>query len=191
MGGDGTDTLVTTAAVTVANAAGVSGIETLSIANSAAGGGITQDMDAFTVDTVTIGNVNNQAVTLSDAAAGDNYAFTAGITGTQTITLKTDTVADSTTISVGAAAAGITLTALSATDFETLTINSTGGANTITTLTAGDATSLTINATTALTITNAIGGTPALATIDARVDGGRYHLERERNRCTDHDWWCG
>ena len=152
--------------MTVANAANVSGVETLTI--SGATGTVTQDMDAFTVDTVSLGANGNNTINLNDAAADDVYAFTAdNSNGTGTvITLKSDTDSDSTTMSLGASAAGITLDQVTAQNFETLTINSTGGANTITDLTATDLTTLTVNATTALEITGAIGSATALATVE-------------------------
>ena len=84
------------------------------------------------------------------------------LTGTDTLTLAADTVADSGTFNIGASAAGVTITAVTASDYETLTINSSGGANTITTLTANDITSLTITGSTALTITNAIASATGL-----------------------------
>jgi len=169
-GGDGADTITTSATVTVANGANVTNVETLKIVSAALGADFSQDMDAFSSAAgVTLGDTNDKDITLTDAAAGTGLTITAGNTGAtgHSIAHKVDTSSDSLTLTLGTStAAGGTQTVVSASTTELLTINSIGGANTITTLTAGDLTSLTVTGDKALTITNAIGGSTAIATVD-------------------------
>ena len=175
-GGDGTDTLSLKAGATggafvsVANAANVSGMETLSVSAATSTQEVTQDMDALSgITKITVGNTTNQAATISDVAAGTAFAITAASTKTTdgvTFDNKVDT-ADTNTLTIGAAAAGITVAAVTVNDVENLTISSTGGANTITDLNAADLTSLTVTGTKALTITGDIDGSTAITTVDA------------------------
>ena len=130
-------------------------------------------MDALSgITKITVGNTNNQAATISDVAAGTAFAITAASTKTTdgvTFDNKVDTASDTNTLTIGAAAAGITVAAVTVNDVENLTISSTGGANTITDLNAADLTSLTVTGTKALTITGDIDGSTAITTVDASV----------------------
>ena len=80
-GGAGTDTLSLTVAngafVSVANAANVSGIETLSLASAAATAALTMDMDAISGHTkVTVGDTNNQRIDVTDMGVDVALAIT-------------------------------------------------------------------------------------------------------------------
>lgn len=175
-GGDGTDTLALEAVATAANAAGVTGFETLSVDAQ-----FNQGMEQFT---------NNGAFTRINYNTAGNVAITNAGSAVDTIQLQAtngtfslarlvDTSTNALNIVVkdtgGTASTVDTLTAI---DEETLTINTgtlsdatqsngTGEALTITTLNASDLTTLTVSGANAVAITNAIGGASNLATVNA------------------------
>ena len=167
-GGAGADTLTIAAATTVANAVGVTNVETLSIVG--ASGTVSQDMDAFDATTISVGANSNNTITLSDLSVTQNTLSLVSNNSDGTgisAARKVDSLADAMTVNVGAAAAGVTVALLTTTNEETMTVNSSGGANVLTNWTAADLTSLTITGDKSFVVTNAIGGTPALATVDA------------------------
>lgn len=125
--------------------------------------------DNGTNDTLTDGvNFTNLAagntldisgITLTDLDAND------GVTDnfTATADLKTDTTADSITVTLGTASAAQATVGAASTfnltlaldDYETISLTSQGGTNTIASLTSGDAKTLNITASQALTVTAA------------------------------------
>ena len=182
-GGDGTDSLSISAAVAAGQAVNVSGIETVVLS----GGGVTQDMDAFSTTEVT--RVNTSSVhTFSIVDAGaqiTTLGVDAAVTAT-TFARKTDGTANALTINMGTSTAGVTAVAVTADNEESLTINSAGGSNKITTLAAADVTSLTITGNKSLDLDdNAITGGTLLATINASAYTGSALTANATNSTKD------
>jgi Ca2+-binding RTX toxin-like protein len=169
-GGDGTDTLRISAALTVGTATGITSIETVQ-----ADGALTQDMDAFSATTVTRVNMAAAAdISFDDVSANvTTLGISAAAAAGSSLARKTDTVADSLTVNLGATAAGVTVVELTIDNEESVTINSAGGANAITDLHASDATSLTITGSQSLDLDdNDVDGATSLATINASAFTG-------------------
>jgi hypothetical protein len=166
-GGEGTgDVLSLSAAAAVADAVNVSNVETLTFT-----AGVSQDLAAF--NGITRINATGSAGTysLTNAPAGLATLGTTVSTTAATVTRKTDTSADSLTLSLSKTA-GLTATAITANNEEKITISSTAGTgytNTITDLTAFDLTTLNVTGSGNLTITNAITSAADLAVVDASV----------------------
>jgi len=168
VGGEGSDTLVVASATAATSGtqpgAGVSGFETLGVANAG-----TADLRAFSANTgftkLVAEGATGTFAGLGTAAAVVDLKATGGTVG---VTRATDGAADSIALSLVAATPG-TFTAVNVVDEETITLASRGtalGDNTITTLAATDATSITVTGDRSLTVTNLTGAT-ALATLNA------------------------
>lgn len=124
-------------------------------------------------------------VNFTNLAAGTNLsvagiaATAGGTTGTTTVgftataDLKTDTTADSITVTLGTSSAAAATVGTNATvnltlaldDYETVNLTSQGAANTVASLTSGDLTTLNITASKALTVSAITAA--ALKTVDA------------------------
>ena len=178
-GGAGTDTLqVTTGAnATAANLANYKNFEVLEI--TGAGGatvalaGVTQftklvNSDGTSNGTTTITGVGSAMTTLGlTAGAGSNE--------NTTLTMATDTTADSISVEIGSTTAGTAVAygTLTLADHETINIASSNAANSIAALTSGDATKLVATGTKDLTVT-AFTSSSNLKTIDASAMTGAF-----------------
>jgi Ca2+-binding RTX toxin-like protein len=163
-GGAGTDTLGLSAAITAANAAKITGFETLTL-----GDNVSQAVDAFTGITSLV--VNHTVVDGSTDADSCTSAFT-NTAGTETlmveamganddvtVSLKTNGTADSIAVIAGSSTAGTTVDVLNLDNFETISITSRGTANTVTDLTATSLKTLNISGSQAITIDDNSSGT--------------------------------
>jgi Ca2+-binding RTX toxin-like protein len=181
VGGDGTDTLAFTAAMTdgAATFQAFSGFEVLELAPAAA-------------STLTLSNfINNQTfarVDFGDAAGNTITANNVGLAvtdirlldGVDADTAVFDRLIDNSTNSVAVSArntAAITVTAFTLNDEETVTYSSVTAAAdvTVTTLNATDMTSLTISGAGDLIVTNAMNST-LVATVNAAAATGAVTL---------------
>jgi Ca2+-binding RTX toxin-like protein len=171
-GGDGTDTLVMTEAVTADEMVGYTGFEKLRFDET-----VSQDMALIpgtNVFTTVIHSDAAAALTLTNAGASIttlNLLDDAGAGTTSDISFDrlVDTSTNSITI-LGNQTADTDVDEVTVNDEETITItsgNATTETVTIDDLNASDATSLTLTGTAAITITNAIVGATNLATVDA------------------------
>jgi Ca2+-binding RTX toxin-like protein len=177
-GGDGSDTLVLNGVVAKADAAKVSNFETVSFVNAGLLGGVSQDASAFASATLNIGNINNQNFSITNLGATQAVTVTAAQAGTISTDLKTNTTADTTSVTLGSssAAAG-TVAGLTVANAETVSLTSLGAAsssNTITTLTAAAATKLNVAASVDLTISTLTAG--SLKTVDASASTAAVSL---------------
>jgi Ca2+-binding RTX toxin-like protein len=146
-GGAGNDTLKLDGAVSAAAAANVKNFENVSFTTAA---DITQDASAFAAATLKF-NAGAHNIAVTSLGAAQAVSVTASATSLTT-TLKTDTTADKTTVSVGGAAAVI-VGNVTVNNAETVALVSGGtAANTITTFVDSAATKVTIAATKGLTI---------------------------------------
>jgi len=182
-GGEGTDTLSVTsgANATAANLANYSGFERLTIT---AGSGATTDLagvDMFSIIRNT--DDTNGTTTVNNIAAGTNLELRglnsdADVTA---VTLANNTLADSMTVTLGSATAGMT-GALTANNHETISIVSQGGANNlivtstgVTTLNVSGAQNFTLDTTTAAA---------NIATIDAGAMTGNFLMDAAEGKTT-------
>lgn len=178
-GGDGTDTLNLAAAATAANAAGVSGFETLSVDAA-----FNQGMEQFTTNSgftrINYNAAGSIAITNAGALVDTIQVQAAAAPATHSMQRLVDTTSNALTIvtkDVGGAVPQV-LATLTLNDEETLTINTgttsdnvanngTGEALTITTLNASDLTTLTVSGSNAVVIGGTVGGAANLATVNA------------------------
>lgn len=172
-GGDGTDSLGLTAAITSANTKNITGFETLML-----GDAVSQAVNAFTGITTLV--VDHTAVngssdpdgltsTFSSAAGTESLAIrTQGTSDNVTVSLATNGTADSIAVTLGTASAGVTVATLDLDNYETITLTSGGSTNTITDLTATSLKTLNIAGSKAIVIdANSTGTWNALKTVDA------------------------
>ena len=172
-GGEGTDSLGLTAAITAANAKNITGFEALVL-----GDNVSQAVNAFTGVTTLV--VDHTAVNGTSDADNKTSAFTAAA-GTESLAIRTQGIDDDVTVSLasngtndsiavalGTATAGVTVDVLDLDNYETITLSSGGAANTITDLTASSLKTLNIAGSKAITIdANGTGTWNALKTVDA------------------------
>jgi hypothetical protein len=171
-GGDGIDTLGLESAATAANAAGVTGFETLSV-DAAFNQGMEQFTNNGAFTRINYNTTGNVAITNAGSAVDTIQLQTTG--GTFSLARLVDTSTNALNIVMNGTGSAASVTTLTANDEETLTINTgaasngagTGGALTITNLNASDLTTLTVSGANAVAITNAIGGAANLATVNA------------------------
>jgi hypothetical protein len=184
VGGEGTDRLQIVGLTTDSAAAlqTVSGFETLSFVNAAAGAGQTITMSNFLNNStgftsVAIGAFNAQTVTIANAGTTLNSVNVLDATGGSLSfsRLVDTTTSESLTVSTTLAAGAETLTTLTANDEETIAVVTTSAADdlTIGTLNASDLRTLTITGAGDLVLTNAaIVGSTLLATVNASASSG-------------------
>jgi len=165
-GGDGTDTLNTSAAITTTTGANITGFETVAISG---GVSVALPLTTNTVATLTIADA--QGGTLTGLAAGGTVNLTTGGNATVSNTTWTTGTADALTVNVGAAtssAAMASATLVTATGIETATINNLALSNNANARSVGVSSanlkSLVVTGNAPTTIT---GGGVALASIDA------------------------
>jgi Ca2+-binding RTX toxin-like protein len=170
-GGDGTDTIAIDVAATAASSVGVSGFERLRIDTAA-----TQDVAVWTANsTFTAIDVNVAGLgTFTNVGAGVDSLFNSATGGSAAVTRLVDAAANSLSVFAQDDLAGTdgvtTIVALTANNEETLNLVSGSNAAevlTITTLTDADLTTLNLSGTAAVTITNAVASSTALATVDS------------------------
>jgi S-layer protein len=120
VGGDGTDTLNTSAAINTTSGANVSGFEAVTI-----GGGVTVALPTATNTVATLTIADAAGGTLTGLAAGGTVNLTTGGNATVTNTAWTAGTADALTVNVGAATTSGALAAslVTATGIESATIN--------------------------------------------------------------------
>ena len=157
--GLGTDTLsVTTAAnVSATNLANYSGFERLTVTNG--NGTATINLDGVSgFGTLRMADDGTGAVTFTNVAATAVYENTLAADGDEgiTTTLKTDTAADATTLTLGGATTGVDMLWVG-NDYETLNIVSKGAAN-LADIRGTD--------TTTINVSGALGFTMSTACID-------------------------
>ncbi len=164
-GGAGTDTLsVTTGAnITAANLAQYSNFERLDITD---GGGNTVDLTSVSMFSIIRSSETIGTTTVNNIPAGVDLEITAA--GADTVVLAadlfSDTLTDSTTLTIGTATAGIT-GRITANDYETINVVSQGTANNL--IVAGtDLTTLNVSGAVAFTL-DTISAAASLTTIDA------------------------
>ena len=164
-GGAGTDTLsVTTGAnITAANLAQYSNFERLDITD---GGGNTVDLTSVSMFSIVRSSETIGTTTVNNIPAGVDFEITNA--GADTVVLAadlfSDTLTDSTTLTVGSATAGIT-GAFTANDHETISIVSQGTANNLA-VTSTDLTTLNVSGGIAFHL-DTITAAASLATISA------------------------
>jgi hypothetical protein len=173
--GTGTDTLLLTsmAAVSAEAALGLSGFERLTVnaaADPAADATINMGVFADTISRITVGDTHDDVLTLSNVASAFSDLRIAGTDTTNddtevTLTRIADSSSNALTVTMTGGEAVKTLTV---DNEELLTIASTNTTGvTVTTLNAADVTTLTLSGAADVIITNAIGGSVVLATVDA------------------------
>jgi hypothetical protein len=164
-GGDGTDTLNTSAAITTTTGANISGFEAVTI-----GGGVTVALPTATNTVAALTIADAAGGTLTGLAAGGTVNLTTGGNATVTNTAWTAGTADALTVNVGAATTSGALAAslVTATGIETATINNLALSNNANArdvgVTSANLTSLIVTGNAATTIR---GGGVALTSIDA------------------------
>jgi len=172
-GGDGTDVLTTTAAITGTAGKNVSSIETvvasatgIEISAAAVSGVSTLRYDVDGAGTVTFSNLAGTETIDLRTATGSNDSVTA--------TKAVDGTADSQTVTIGnsTGSTAVALGTLTLNDAETINITSSLVANSINSLVSSDATKLNVTATSGLTVT-AFTAT-ALKTIDASASTAAF-----------------
>ena len=170
--GAGTDTLSLTsmAAVPAEAALGLSGFERLKVTDAAAAAAATINMGVFAdaISRITIGDTDDDVLTLSNVAtAFSDLRFDASAEADTeaTLTRIADSSSNALTVTMTGGEAVKTLTV---DNEELLTITSTNTTGvTVTTLNAADVTTLTLSGAADVIITDAIGGSVVLATVDA------------------------
>lgn len=173
-GGDGTDTLGLAAVATAANAAGVTGFETLSV-DAAFNQGMEQFTNNGAFTRINYNTTGNVAITNAGSAVDTIQLQSTGAGNAFSLARLVDTSTNALNIVMNGTGSAATVATLTANDEETLTINTgtasngagTGGALTITNLNASDLTTLNVSGANAVAITNAIGGASNLATVNA------------------------
>ncbi len=160
-GGEGTDTIGSTTALTNALVARLSNFEKLDVG---AGNGVNHDVGNFTsLQAVVVGSALGGNVTVTDLVAGAGVEINSALTGGTLTIVQADSGAgssdDTLSVSLNKSTAISTATAVIAAQIETVTLNSTSAGSSIThTLAQGtfaNALSVVVNATTAgLTVTN-------------------------------------
>jgi hypothetical protein len=164
-GGEGTDTLNTSAAITTPSGANVSGFEAVTI-----GGGVTVALPTATNTVATLTIADAAGGTLTGLAAGGTVNLTTGGNATVTNTAWTAGTADALTVNVGAATTSGALAAslVTATGIETATINNLALSNNANARDVG-VTSATLQSVvvTGNAATTIRGGGVALTSIDA------------------------
>ncbi len=170
-GGDGTDTLNTTAAITTITGANISGFESVTI-----GGGVTVALPTASNTVATLTIADAAGGTLTGFAAGGTVNLTTGGIATVTNTTGWTGTADALTVNVGAATtsgAMASATVVTATGIETATINNLALSNNANARSVGVSSAnlktLVVTGNAATTIT---GGGVALTSIDASAVNG-------------------
>jgi len=170
-GGDGTDTLNTTAAITTTTGANISGFESVTI-----GGGVTVALPTASNTVATLTIADAAGGTLTGFAAGGTVNLTTGGIATVTNTTGWTGTADALTVNVGAATtsgAMASATVVTATGIETATINNLALSNNANARSVGVSSAnlktLVVTGNAATTIT---GGGVALTSIDASAVNG-------------------
>jgi hypothetical protein len=152
-GGSGTDTLVLGAAVTAANAVGVSGFERLTFDTT----GITQDVSAFSTINTFGTDAAIAALSLTNVADGATLRLRHSMSTSITTSLAANTAADDITVEVGGSA-GVTIASLNMdANYETVTINSLGSARNTITAFGTTLANLTVTGSQAVTLTTTVG----------------------------------
>jgi hypothetical protein len=152
-GGSGTDTLVLGAAVTAANAVGVSGFERLTFDTT----GITQDVSAFSTINTFGTDAAIAALSLTNVADGATLRLRHNMSTSITTALASNTAADDITVEVGGSAA-VTIASLNMdANYETVTINSLGSARNVITAFGTTLGNLTVTGSQAITLTTTVG----------------------------------
>jgi len=169
-GGDGTDTLNTSASITTTTGANITGFEAVTIS---AGASVALP-STNTVSTLTIADANGG--TLTGFAAGGTVNLTTGGNATVTNTTGWTGTADSLTVNVGSATASGAMaasTTVSATGIETATINNLALSNNANARDVGvSGANLKSMVVTGNAATNIRGGGVALTSIDASAVNG-------------------
>ncbi len=164
-GGDGTDTLNTSASITTTTGANISGFEAVAISG---GVSVALPLTANPVATLTIADAAGG--TLTGLAAGGTVNLTTGGNATVSNTTGWAGTADALTVNVGAAttSGALTATVVTATGIETATINNLALANNANARSVGvsgaNLKSMVVTGNAATTIT---GGGVALTSVDA------------------------
>ena len=176
-GGDGTDTLsVTTGAnISAANLAKYSGFERLTVTDGGGATGINLDgVSGFT--TLRAADDTTGATTFSNVAAGVVYENTLAADGDEgiTTTLKTDTAADETTLTLGGTTTGVDMLWVG-NDYETLNIVSKGAANLVD-VRGTDTTTVTASGSLGLTLSSG-SSIASVTTIDASAMTAAFVME--------------
>lgn len=180
-GGEGTNTLRTGTAITASDAKNISNFQVLEATSN-----IAQDASVIAgITRVVSSNTTGGTVTFSNLAADTALAITGGDGGDNvTATLKTNTQADSITVTLGpvapTAAAGVKIDTLTLDQYETINLVSTGGTTAVknhidTNLVSASATKLVITGDRNLDI-DGFAGSANLKTIDASEFTGKLNL---------------
>jgi hypothetical protein len=183
-GGAGTDTLsVTTGAnVTSANMGNYTNFERLTFTD---GGTTTTNMDGVSGFGIirNTDDTNGEDTTISNVAAGTVFEITAGGAGNEetTVTLKTDTSSDATTLTLGGTTTGVDVV-FQGDNYETINVVSQGAANLVD-IDDTDLTTLNVSGSKGLTLST--GSSAAnLATIDASALTGAFVMEAAEGKST-------
>ncbi len=174
-GGEGTDTLNTSAAITTTTGANISGFEAVTIA-----GGVTVALPTASNTVATLTIADAAGGTLTGFAAGGTVNLTTGGNATVTNTTGWTGTADSLTVNVGSATTALPMASSStvtATGIETATINNLALSNNANSRDVGvSSANLKSLVVTGNAATNIRGGGVALTSIDASGVNGAVTL---------------